>query len=376
MKQNIWLLILILSLCTLSACAEKKTDKNETVREELIKAAGSYRDIYIKAEKGRGKNTVLSEKEVHRIVDQLGRNGYTSACMGNDCNMKNIQKVTRGLKKAKEGKKGQAVFYCVTSSGGLHRYEMKFQGKKMSVTDAYLDWDKKQQPAVSYIDTKTAAKWEYTKKGWLIWETVPTENEEMDTHCMVRVLPLSDDCRRLNREYISPVGYRGNNLFLTDWDRKNHKNLYLNDLYEYFYYMKHHRYFQDDNSVDRITSEKFEAVMQDYLPFSKKEIRQYADYSEKDSTYLWEPLRGWNLTPQSMPVPEVVDVEHKGGGMTVLTVDALLKQKGTDQAFTHQVVLQKQKDGRVWFVKNTIISEQRDKMPAYQKRNQKRHPEA
>ena len=205
MKQNIWLLILILSLCTLSACAEKKTDKNETVREELIKAAGSYRDIYIKAEKGRGKNTVLSEKEVHRIVDQLGRNGYTSACMGNDCNMKNIQKVTRGLKKAKEGKKGQAVFYCVTSSGGLHRYEMKFQGKKMSVTDAYLDWDKKQQPAVSYIDTKTAAKWEYTKKGWLIWETVPTENEEMDTHCMVRVLPLSDDCRRLNREYISPV---------------------------------------------------------------------------------------------------------------------------------------------------------------------------
>ncbi|MBS7009672.1 DUF6070 family protein [Anaerostipes sp.] len=375
MKRTICLLILICSFCILSACGKKETEKNKTIETELLKAAGSYQDIYKTAEKGRGINAVLPEKEVHRIVDRLGRKGYAAACMENDCNMQNMQKINRGLKRAEKGKEEHTVFYCVTSSGGLHRYEMKFRNKKMKLTDAYLDWDKKQKPCVSYVDFKTAAKWEYTKKGWLIWETVPTENEEMDTHCMVRVLPLSGECRRLGREYISPVGYRGNNLFLADWDRKDYKNLYLNDLYEYFYYMKHHRYFQDDNDVNRIAAEKFEAVLQDYLPFTKQEIRKAADYSESDRAYLWEPLRCWNLTPQSMPVPEVVKAVHRKGGITVLTVDALLRQKGTDQAFTHQVVLKKQGDGRVRFIKNTVISENRDKLPVYEKRNRKHRPE-
>lgn len=371
MKRNLCLYFLMLNICILSACAEKKTEKNEFIKTQLLQAAGSYRDIYQAAEKGKGINVVLTETEVHRIVKRLGKEGYAAACMENDCNMQNAQKIAGRLKRATEGEDEQVVFYCVTSSGGIHRYEMKFSGKKMRMTDAYLDWDKKQKPAVSYVDSQTAARWQYTKKGWFIWETSPTENEEMDTHSMVRVLPLSDECRRLNREYISPVGYRGNNLFLTDWDKSDHKNLYLNDLYEYFYFMKNHRYFHDDNGVDRIPAEKFEAVLQEYLPFTKKEIRKAADYSVKSRAYLWEPLRGWNLTPQLVPVPEVVKAEHRKGGITVLTVDALLRQKDTDRAFTHQVVLEKQADGKTRFIKNAVNSIDKKNLPFYQKRNRR-----
>ena len=47
-----------------------------------------------------------------------------------------------------------------------------------------------------------------------------------------------------------------------------------------------------------------------------------------------------------MPVPEVIGAEHKRDGRIVLTVDAVLKQKGTDCLFRHKVILKKFGDGR------------------------------
>ncbi len=66
--------------------------------------------------------------------------------------------------------------------------------------------------------------WRYTEKGWLILEKAKSKNHELDMHSMYRVLPLSEECREYCREYIEPVKYKGNNLFLTEWSEESMDN--------------------------------------------------------------------------------------------------------------------------------------------------------
>ena len=360
-------------LFCLSACATE-TNKNpkgrtEKIKKELCAAADCYQTIYASAGKGKGMNPVLEKGEIHKIVQRLGTCGYSAACMENDCDMQNGRTVEKDLLKAGKGGKTSAVFFCVTRSGGIHRYELKPKGNKAEFTDAYLDWNKQGNPAVSYVKKEEASSWRLTKKGWLIWETKHTENEEMDTHSMIRIRPLSKEYRRFCRSYIEPVGYRGNNLFLIDWNEKKPGKLYVNDLYEYLYRIETGRHFDGDNGTKGIPSEEFELLLQKYLPFSKRQIRVRADRSEDGTRYLWEPLRCGNLIPQSMPVPEVIGAEHKRDGRIVLTVDAVLKQKGTDCLFRHKVTLKKFGDGRVRYIGNQIRTADKERVLDYQKRN-------
>ena len=55
--------------------------------------------------------------------------------------------------------------------------------------------------------------WEYTEKGWLIWEKALSKNQEMDMHSFCRILPLPEKCREPGNAYILPVSYFCNNLF-------------------------------------------------------------------------------------------------------------------------------------------------------------------
>ena len=373
MRIKKMLILLMGCLGFLSACStepDKKTEKiSEKIKKELFAAADCYQTIYASAQKGKGMNPVLDKREIHRIVQRLGTCGYSAACMENDCDMQNGRTVEKALRKAEKGGKTSAVFFCITRSGGIHRYELKPKGKKAEFTDAYLDWDKQGNPAVSYVKTEKVSSFRMTEKGWLIWETIHTENEEMDTHSMIRIRPLSKEYRRFCRRYIEPVGYRGNNLFLTDWDEKQPGKLYMNDLYEYLYRIETGRYFDGDNGTKGILSEEFELLLQKYLPFSKRQIRALADRGEDGTRYLWEPLRCGNLIPQSMPVPEVIRAEYKKDGRIILTVDAVLKQKGTDCLFRHKVTLKKSEDGRVRYIKNQIRSSDKERVLDYQKRN-------
>ena len=87
-----------------------------------------------------------------------------------------------------------------------------------------------------------AESWEYTKEGYLLFEGsyysesyyVLSLSEEPE-HTALRVQPLDEICRELNRMYLLPVGDGGNNLFLTDWSEEDFGNLDLYDLFDRFY---------------------------------------------------------------------------------------------------------------------------------------------
>ena len=51
----------------------------------------------------------------------------------------------------------------------------------------------------------------------------------------IRIRPLDQTCRRLNRKYVLPMGYRGHKLLIADWDEKDYGELDFYDLYEVMY---------------------------------------------------------------------------------------------------------------------------------------------
>lgn len=54
-------------------------------------------------------------------------------------------------------------------------------------------------------------------------------------HTALRILPLDETCRELNRKYILPVGYEQNNIFLTDWSEEDFGDLDFYDVFDIFY---------------------------------------------------------------------------------------------------------------------------------------------
>ena len=51
----------------------------------------------------------------------------------------------------------------------------------------------------------------------------------------LRVEPLDEKCRELNRCYILPVSYGKNNMFLINWNENDFGELNFYDLYDIFY---------------------------------------------------------------------------------------------------------------------------------------------
>ena len=50
----------------------------------------------------------------------------------------------------------------------------------------------------------------------------------------VRVEPLGEEYRQLNRNYVRRIGYELNNLFTADWSESDYRYLNFYDLYEAF----------------------------------------------------------------------------------------------------------------------------------------------
>lgn len=136
----------------------------------------------------------------------------------NDYNMQNYEIVNQKLSQAKEGEAVETEFYVINTSGVFSRYHLQFADGELIVVYATAMFDDHRKPQINYMDKVQVYQWEYTEKGWLIWEKALSRNHEMDMHVFHRILPLEDKCREIAGKCIVPVSYFCNNLFLTNWD--------------------------------------------------------------------------------------------------------------------------------------------------------------
>lgn len=315
-------------------------------------------------------STEISEETVHQMVDIVAEEGTAVTCGEYDYNMQNYEPVAAAVQKAQKGKESETTFYEINTSGNFIYNHLQFKKKKLYLTTATAYLDENQEITLQELEKIKVYDWKYTKRGWLIWEKAKSKNQEMDMHVLYRVEPLSDMCRQMTNEYVTPISYFCNNLFLTDWDEQSMDKLEFNDLYDFLYLMKYGQRLDEEAYKEGIPKTEFEEVVRTYFDISTEQLEQYARYDTEKGVYPWEAIGPWNRVQQFQPFPEVVDAKDNGDGTWTFSVDAVFKEAGKDCSFRHEVRMRQKSDGGWIYCGNHINREGTYRIPQYRARRE------
>lgn len=242
---------------------------------------------------------------------------------------------------------------------------------ELFVTSASAVFTEEMKPALSQLEKILAYQWEYTPKGWLIWEKALSRNQEMDMHIFCRILPLDEQCRRITQEYVVPVSYFCNNLFLTDWDMSSLEKLEFNDLFEFLYAEEYGKRLENEAYGDGIPKQEFESVIGQYFDISVDDIEQYGRYDSAKGSYPFHAIGIRNRVQQLQPsFPEVVRCTENEDGTVTAYVEAVSIEEGMDCYYAHEVTLGRREDGRYVYVGNRVDRERSYCIPAYRARRE------
>ena len=352
-------------------------DENERKEAEadLRAALELTRYIYQEADKGDASNVVLSEEVLIQLKEKLKTMGMPVTGSEPYQVMENWQEMERFLQDAGVGKAGTVLLYRIHRDGGIGRFQYQYDGENLYVLAANMTWGKDETPMPAYISYTRIKEWRYTEKGYFCYELCvpepPEVSEIVDGSCLVRVRPLPQECREMSEKCVRPLGYQGNNLLCSNWDRDSLDKLDYNGIYEYFYGMKYDRRFEPEQYPHGIPAEEFEKTIMDYLPVSREEIRQWAVFDEGRQVYRWERLGCGNYAPSffGTSVPEVTQIRENEDGTFTLTVDAVCQMiLCNDAVITHELTVRLSENGDIQYLENRILDDGIFNIPEYQYR--------
>lgn len=190
-------------------------------------------------------------------------------------------------------------------------------------------------------------------------------------HIFCRVLPLEEQCREITEQYIVPVSYFCNNLFLVDWDMSGMEKIEFNDLFEFLYAAEKGKRLEEGVYAQGIPKEEFEDVIRRYFDISVQELERYGRYDGEKGRYPWYPIGIRNRVQQLQPsFPEVVRCADNGDGTLSAYVEAVSVEEGLDCYYAHVVTLRRKEDGRYVYEGNQVDRERSFCIPAYRARRE------
>lgn len=350
--------------------AEKEEASRHTAR--VMAQLGS---IYRAADKGDSLNVVLDDDAIKQMTGKIKEQGLPVTDSGTYSGMGNYKEVERFLKHAEAGKSGSVVIYNISSDGGVIREKYIYDGENMFLLAANAMWDDTGQPCVPSVSCTRIKKWRYSDKGWFGYELCvpeyPEVTEMVDGSRLVRVRPMDGENRRLSEQCVRSLGYAGNNLLCSDWDKNHLEKLDYNGVYEYFYEMKYGKKYDGEKQPHGIPEKQFENLIMEYLPVTSEMIKRYAHFDKKHKTYLWTRLGCFNydLSYFGTSVPEVTGVRKNRDGTVTLTVDAVCEMVLCDEAvITHELTVRVRKDGSFQYLGNKILNGGEKDIPGYRYR--------
>lgn len=222
-----------------------------------------------------------------------------------------------------------------------------------------------------YTDNYQANAWVFSENGYLFFEKYYMAGFSGPySHVAVRVKPLDNIYRELNRKYILPAGYHLNNLFTIDWSEKDYRNLNFYDLFEVLYpleYSTHVPYSSDyQGGTLQIPKEEFERVIMAYFNVNSQDLQMKTKYMACSNAYEYRPRGLYDSSASTeMPYPEVIDYENKKDGTTELTVNVVWPEMNLGTAFRHKVVIRPLADGKFQYVSNQVIPSEDNVEPTW-----------
>lgn len=358
--------ICILSLCTAGCAGETQPDANSSQKQENTEGQELSASLYASAEQAAGycrdiyeANSDTESLEKNRaLVERLGEHGFAAADTENQLNMMNAIQVEEFCASASAGEEDEVQILLVMSRNGIVYYDLCSEDGKLYVQQCTVYWENG-EPRAGYHTAYEVEKWEYTQKGYFLFEEYDRKGYDGPPgQTGIRVKPLSDECRELNRKYVRPVGYERNNLLILDWDSEDYGELNFYDMYDAMYKMKYgtdspYRYDYRGAQYD-IPAAGFEEVVQSYLPVDTRTLREKTEYNAESGTYHYRPRGLEDSEGLYGPYPEVTACEMQEDGTWKLTVEAVWVEEFCDSALTGELVVRPLEDGGFQYVSNHI----------------------
>ena len=368
----------ILVLIGITGCSTAPQTKIQTVEEdseivileqsdyeEADEIAETYRNIYEEAIEAK---TTGSLEVIRGIVNRMGENGYVAIDSENQIDMTEVEQVMQFCEQVNAKKEAELTIIVVSYSGGFTKYDLKTEGGNVDIVQEYYQYESGQQKNMS-TSSYRADSWQYTEEGYLIFGGIWYSKENyilslsgVEEHIALRVQPLNEKCRELNRKYIRPIGYEQNNMFLSDWREDDFGELDFYDAYDIFYKMKNNQfspYVADDNlgvgAIYRIPKAEFENLIMAYFKIDSETLQSKTTYFTEDETYEYKPRGFHEVEYHEIPYPEVVNCIENSNGTITLTLNAVYPKEKTSKLYAHEVVIRQLDDGCFQYVSNRVI---------------------
>lgn len=374
MKKKELLAVLALLSLGLSGCNNasqhmEQSGINETVQNvqetdkeffaESKEIAERYQKIY---EQAVNDDTLGTLETVKKIVECLGDAGYAAVDDKNQIDMVNSDKVMEFVGKVENKEEAELTIICVADNGGFVRFDLQTAEGEVHVTRSYLSWNGK-TPEINSKEEYRAYTWNYSAEGYLFFEQYHMSGYDgASGHTALRVQHLDEKCRELNRQYMLPIGYELNNLFILDWSENDFGELDFYDLFDILYqkvYKQFMPYGASDNcgigAVYHVPGDEFENVIMSYFKIDGKTLQSKTKFFADDQSYEYRPRGLYDCEPPSIPYPEVVDYSENEDGTITLTVNVVYPDENLSKVFAHQVVIRPFSDGSFQYVSNHAI---------------------
>ena len=363
-KKLYCMLLLVGVAILLCSCSNKNAvaDAERTVIDFSISDENQFiadlDDIYSSCQDMKCKTEEEKLNQTRTVIESMGSKGYIAVDVENQINMANAENAEMFLSEVAENRDAGCTILQVMYDKSFVRFDFKSGGNNVMITRRFYVWENNCFVEKNEENYK-AYTWKYTD-GYLFFERYRMGGYDGDSaYTALRVEPLDEKLRVLNRKYIKTIGYDSNNLFTTNWDESDMNRINYYDIYEALYKMKYgvSSPYSEEGVTYMIEEELYEKVFQEYLPVSTDVLQHVNVYDVSRQMYQYR-TRGMfdhSVTPL-VPFPEVVDAEHNADGTITLIVNAVSEKDESGRLFTHKVTIKEKENDGFEYVSNDVLT--------------------
>ena len=363
-KKLYCMLLLVGIAILLCSCSNKNAvaDAERTVIDFSISDENQFiadlDDIYSSCQDMKCKTEEEKLNQTRTVIESMGSKGYIAVDVENQINMANAENAEMFLSEVAENRDAGCTILQVMYDKSFVRFDFKSGSNNVMITRRFYVWENNCFVEKNEENYK-AYTWKYTD-GYLFFERYRMGGYDGDSaYTALRVEPLDEKLRVLNRKYIKTIGYDSNNLFTTNWDESDMNKINYYDIYEALYKMKYGMSspYSDEGVTYMIEGKLYEKVFQEYLPVSTDVLQHVNVYDVSRQMYQYR-TRGMfdhSVTPL-VPFPEVVDAEYNADGTITLIVNAVSEKDESGRLFTHKVTIKEKENDGFEYVSNEVLT--------------------
>lgn len=349
----------------------QQEDEQQRNEQENRRLEDICLELYDQAAKD--DNTLLNLDTIRRIAQAFGENGYPAVDSANQIDMIEAEQVACFCEKVEAKESGEITIIEIGYWGGFISYDLRTEdGQVEVIRNRYKYENGKMQKGAG--ESYLTDYWSYTPEGYLMFSGTGFSEDIYiltlggeERHTALRVQPLDETCRELNRKFLLPIGYEQNNMFLTDWNEEDYGDLDFYDLYDIFYpklFGQPVPYVADDNlavgAVYRIPQDEFERVIMAYFNIDSETLQSITVFHPEDRTYEYRPRGFYEVEYPEYPYAEVTEYTENEDGTVALLVNVVFPSADVSRVYTHEVTVQPLEDGGARYVSNRIIPSKGD----------------